>query len=138
MGTSATKAKRKWNKEHYTNVTAAMKPEMAAELKQRCQEGSKSVTSVITELVAEYLSMEVPSPKGKAEKKVTGNRRRRSRDLKEHIAAIESILDGEEEYLSNVPENLQGGIRYENASESIDHLRTALDELREVYPEGRI
>ena len=138
MGTSATKAKRKWNKEHYTNVTAAMKPEMAAELKQRCQEGSKSVTSVITELVAEYLSMEVPSPKGKAEKKVTGNRRRRSRDLKEHIAAIESILDGEEEYLSNVPENLQGGIRYENASESIEHLRTALDELREVYPEGRI
>ena len=138
MGTSATKAKRKWNKEHYTNVTAAMKPEMAAELKQRCQEGGKSVTSVITELVAEYLSMEVPSPKGKAEKKVTGNRRRRSRDLKEHIAAIESILDGEEEYLSNVPENLVGGIRYENASESIEHLRTALDELREVYPEGRI
>ena len=55
MGTAATKAKRKWNKEHYTNVTVALSPELAVKLKESCKEKGVSVTSVITMLVAEYL-----------------------------------------------------------------------------------
>jgi hypothetical protein len=55
MGTAATRAKRRWNKEHYTNVTAAMDPELAARLKESCAREGVSVTSVITRLVTEYL-----------------------------------------------------------------------------------
>ena len=55
MGTAATRAKRKWNKEHYTNVTVAMDPELAARLKRSCKEQGVSVTSVITTLVLEHL-----------------------------------------------------------------------------------
>jgi len=137
MGTAATKAKRKWNNEHYTNVTAAMSPELAAELKSRCKENSVSVTSVITELVAGYLGAEVPAPKEKPQKKAPDNRGRRSSELWKHIAAIEDICSGEEEYLSNIPENLQGGVRYENAENCVERLRSAIDELKEAYPEGR-
>ena len=60
MGTAATKAKRKWNNEHYTNVTVAMNPELAARLKEACKEKGVSASSVITGLVAGYLDTEVP------------------------------------------------------------------------------
>jgi hypothetical protein len=62
MGTAATRAKRKWNKEHYTNVTVAMNPGLASKLKGKCKEDSVSVSSVITRLVAGYLGAEVPAP----------------------------------------------------------------------------
>ena len=55
MGTAATRAKRKWNKENYTNITAAMSPELASRLKESCRENGVSVTSVITRLVEGYL-----------------------------------------------------------------------------------
>jgi hypothetical protein len=137
MGTAATKAKRKWNNEHYTNVTAAMDPELAAKLKENCKENSVSVTSVITELVAGYLNTEAPEPKERPQKKAPDNRGRRSKELWKHISAIEEICRGEERYLDNIPENLQSSIRYENAESSVEHLQSAIDELKEVYPEER-
>ena len=135
MGTAATKAKRKWNSEHYTNVTVAMNPELAAKLKEACRERQVSVTSVITELVAEHLDSGTPPPKEKQQKSPPDNRGRRRKNLHKHITAIEAICRGEEEYLSNIPENLQGSIRYENAENSVEHLLAAIDELKEVYPE---
>jgi hypothetical protein len=66
MGTAATKAKRKWNNEHYTNVTAAMNPELAAKLKENCKDKGVSVTSIITRLVTGYLDAESPPAKAKS------------------------------------------------------------------------
>ena len=135
MGTAATKAKRKWNSEHYTNVTVAMNPELAAKLKNDCKEKCVSVSSVITTLVAGHLDTGIPGLKGIPQKKAPDNRGRRKRELLKHIAAIEDICSGEEQYLDNIPENLQGSVRYENAENSIEHLYSAIEELREVYPE---
>ena len=135
MGTAATRAKRKWNKENYTNITAAMNPELASKLKVDCKGKGVSVTSVITKLVAEYLDTEAPAANERPQRKTPGNRGRRRKELWKHIAAIEDICDGEEQYLDSIPENLQGSIRYENAENSIEHLRCAIDELREAYPE---
>jgi hypothetical protein len=61
MGTAATRAKRKWNREHYTNVTVAMDPKLAARLKEHCKGQGASVTSVVTGLVAGYLKEETSS-----------------------------------------------------------------------------
>jgi len=135
VGNAATRAKRKWNSEHYTNVTTAMNPELACKLKEHCKEKGVSVSSVITELVAGYLDIEVPALKGTPQKKAPDNRGRRKRDLLKYIGAIENICRGEEEYLNNIPENLKGSIRHENAENSVEHLLTAIDELKEVYPE---
>ena len=135
MGTAATRAKRKWNSQHYTNVSAAMDQELAAKLKERCRQDSVSVTGVITRLVAGYLEAEPPGPKEKPQKKAPDNRGRRRRALQAHISAIEDICCGEEEYLNNIPENLHGSVRYQNAENSVEHLLAGLDELREAYPE---
>ena len=137
MGTAATKAKRKWNNEHYTSISAAMSKELAARLKEGCRERNVSVSSVITELVAGYLDAEVPAPKDKPQKKAPDNRGRRRRELLQHIAAIEEICRGEQGYLNNIPGNLQDSVRHENAENSVEHLLSAIDELKEVYPEER-
>jgi hypothetical protein len=63
MGTAATRAKRKWNSTHYTNITAAMKKELATAFKEKCKENGVSATSVITELVAGYLRAETTEQK---------------------------------------------------------------------------
>jgi len=135
MGTAATRAKRKWNSQHYTNVTAAMNPELAAKLKEKCKEECVSVTSVITELVAAYLDTEAPIHKEAPQQKSPDNRGRRKRELLKHIIAIENICRGEEEYLDNIPENLKGSVRYENAENSVEHLLSAIEELKEAYQE---
>ncbi len=134
MGTAATKAKRKWNSEHYTNITAAMAPELANQLKADCKAKGVSVTSVITELVAGYLDSGIPAQKEIPSKKIPNNRSRRKRELLVHIAAIEDICNGEEMYLNRIPTNLQDSIRYENAESSVEHLQNAIAELKEVYP----
>lgn len=44
---------------------------------------------------------------------------------------LESILYDEENYMDNIPENLQGGYRYEKAEEACDNLQSALDALED-------
>jgi hypothetical protein len=61
MGTAATRAKRKWNREHYTNITVALDPKLAATLKGHCNEQGVSVSSVITKLVTGHLKAETSS-----------------------------------------------------------------------------
>ena len=45
---------------------------------------------------------------------------------------IESVKDEEEEYLYNIPENLQSSERYEKAEESVDNLDSAYDMIDEL------
>ena len=138
MGTAATKAKRKWNNQHYTNVTAAMKQEMAAELKQRCKENGVSVTSVITELVAEYLSTESAASNEILQKMESDSQSRicTRRELWKHIAAIEELLRNEEK-CTDIPFDITSGIQYENAKSAEERFRLAIEELRDIYQETR-
>lgn len=50
-------------------------------------------------------------------------------DLKNQI---DDVFDDEQEYRDNIPENLQGGERYEKADEACDNLSDAVDGLDEV------
>lgn len=53
----------------------------------------------------------------------------------EFIASIknelESILCEEESYMDNIPENLQGGYRYQMAEDACDNIESAIDALNE-------
>lgn len=53
----------------------------------------------------------------------------------EFIASIknelESILYEEESYVDNIPENLQGGYRYQMAEDACDNIESAIDALNE-------
>lgn len=51
------------------------------------------------------------------------------RDIQEEI---NDILSEEEEYRDNIPENLQGSERYENADNNCSNLQSAADQVDEV------
>ena len=53
-------------------------------------------------------------------------------DLQEIQGTVESIMNNEEEYRDNIPENLQGSERYERAEEACDYLQEAYDGIDDV------
>lgn len=66
------------------------------------------------------------------------NKERRKRikiliqNLHENLAELDDIMYDEEEYLNNIPDNLQGSERYEKAEEYCDILNESYDNLLQV------
>ena len=52
--------------------------------------------------------------------------------LKSIIIELESVKWDEEYYMDNIPENLQGGYRYQVAEDACDNLENAIDCLNEA------
>ena len=44
----------------------------------------------------------------------------------------EDIMSEEEDYRDNMPENLQGSMKYDAAEEAIDNMQDAIDSLEEA------
>jgi hypothetical protein len=65
------------------------------------------------------------NPRRKAIQKIIDN----LYDLK---SQLDDVFDDEQEYRDNIPENMQGGERYERADEARDNLSDAVDGLDEV------
>ena len=63
-------------------------------------------------------------------------RRKKIRTIAEQLGEImtelEMLKDEEEEYLNNIPENLQSSERYELAENAIDNIDSACDKLDEA------
>ncbi len=63
-------------------------------------------------------------------------RRKSLRKLMEEIETLmgtaQQLLEEEEEYRDNIPENLWGSERYEKAEEAADNLSSAVDSLEEA------
>ena len=54
-------------------------------------------------------------------------------DLYDCIRALENILDDEDEYFSNIPENLQNSQRAYDSENAIGTMEDVLDELNDAY-----
>ena len=52
--------------------------------------------------------------------------------LNEAIEALEVFLEEEQNYIENVPENLQGSEKYELAELAVDELEEAIDNIKEA------
>ena len=67
---------------------------------------------------------------------MNNQRRVRVDDVIEKLRNIQSeigdILSEEGEYRDNIPENLQGSEKYENAENNCDNLQNAIDQVDEV------
>lgn len=55
-----------------------------------------------------------------------------SEKMESILENIEIIKEEEEEYRDNIPENLQGSVRYSNADEAVDNLDSAYGTLQEA------
>ena len=59
-------------------------------------------------------------------------------ELEDIISDIQIILDDETDYMENIPENLQGGERYERAEEACESLENAVDTLEYISADDPI
>lgn len=63
-------------------------------------------------------------------------RRKRIQEVANQIDSlkgeVEDILSEEEEYKENIPENMQGGERFETAEAACDNLQSAVDNIEEA------
>lgn len=77
-----------------------------------------------------------PHKKGKEDMIVNNVRRKHVDDVIEKLRNIQEeindILSEEEEYRDNIPENLQGSEKYENAENNCSNLQSAADQVDEV------
>ena len=60
----------------------------------------------------------------------------RRSNLTDIINDIEMILSDEQYYMDSIPENMQGGSKYEKAEEACDNLENAISELNEITSES--
>lgn len=63
-------------------------------------------------------------------------RRKSLTDIKDRIESLksdlETLLEEENDYLDNIPENMQGGERYEKAENAVSSLENAVSSLEEA------
>jgi hypothetical protein len=88
-----------------------------------------SMTSEIARFMTETVSRRA-APKAVPDLSARKLRRKTVRDI---VAALTKILDAEENYLSNIPENLQSGPAYAASEQTSESLSEAIECLSEAY-----
>jgi hypothetical protein len=131
LSNAANRAKTKWNSKNYSQVKAHIEPELAATFKDACAANGESIASVLSGFMADYSKQPRVRQLPPADPYAT--RKLRKRALKHFIAQLELLAIAEEQYRDNIPVNLQGSIRYEEADSSVTAVYEALDLLHEMY-----
>lgn len=131
MGKTSSAVKNKWAAEHYTQIKIAVNPELAASFKALCFAEGTSVTRELSAFMVQRCG-KAAAPK-KLEKDLLSTRGGRRKLVKELTQRLEEVKDAEEVYISNIPINLQGSVRYETAEQSVSHFNDALDYLLNAY-----
>ena len=126
---AATQAKKRWNSSHYAQVKAFADPKVAAAFKAACAGAGASMSSVLSQFMAEYGNI-VTKAKPRPDYSTRRKRRAAVRDI---AGQIERIKAAEEESQGNIPDNLSGSLNYEMADEIISQLGDALDILNSIY-----
>ncbi len=52
--------------------------------------------------------------------------------LSKCLTLLESICEEEQEYMDNIPENLQSSERYSSAEECVDHINESIDSVNDA------
>ena len=102
---------------------------VANAFKDICEASGISMASEISRFMTKRCGWQMP---GKTPDPVeTRQKRRKAVDNLIRYAA--RILDAETGYMANIPDNLQGSIRYENSEHSVETLQAVIEALQDTY-----
>ena len=104
LAKTSNKVKDRWNAEHYTQIKVSVKPETAAAFKAACAASDASMSAVLSQFMQKYSGK--AAPKGGYAPDLSTKRQRRAA-VSNIIDQLEWVLDNEELYRDNIPENLQ-------------------------------
>jgi hypothetical protein len=111
-------------------MKVSLKPETAAAFKTACAANDVSMTSVISQFIAQYCG--IATKKGGYSPDLSTKRQRRAA-LRSIIHLLDRIKTNEEQYQDNIPDNLQGSMVFQTAEDTISALNDAIDLLETAY-----
>jgi len=124
----------KWNKEHYSQFKVSVEKELASAFREACANEKTSAAGVVKAFMREYLGRERPAAaSAPAQGPRASTRGERRKEVRAAIDGLTRVRDAEEAYMDNIPDNMQGGARFEAAAQTVSMLDDALDALREAY-----
>jgi len=130
LGKTSNASKQKWNACHYKQVKFSAKPETAAAFKAACLAAGDSMAGALSSFMLRYTGQLNEQTHPAVSVKTLKDRRKTAVFVQNIIAAL---LDAEERYVGNAPENLSDSPRYEMAQERISKLQEVLEAMDEVY-----
>ena len=114
----------------YKQVKVSVYPEIAAAFKERCMAAGVSMAGEIARFMSGH---NASGNTGNLSRSALDTRKKRRKAVKTLIPMIEAVMDAEQRYIDNVPENLSGSCFYEAAEQTAAALEEALGSLREAY-----
>jgi len=119
---------RPWNPS--AQVKVSIHPELAAAFKTACAANSESMTGVISSFMESYSKTNVPK-RGYSPNLST--KRQRRAVVRRILGQLESIMENEENYKDNIPENLQNSEAYHYAEYCVSLVGEAIEALEIAY-----
>ena len=130
MGKTSNAAKQKWNASKYTQVKFSTKPETAVAFKAACASAGDSMAGALSAFMLKYAGQSDLHNQPPVKVKTLSDRRKTAVFVHNIIAAL---LEAEERFVDNAPDNLSDCLRYEMAQERISQLQDVLAAMGEVY-----
>ena len=139
MGKTSNAVKQKWLASHYTQVKFSTKPETVSAFKASCAAAGVSMAGTLSDFMLKYAGQpgtqnELPA-NVKNELPIVKTLRDRRKTAVFVRNIITALIDAEEKFIDNAPENLRESPRYEMAQERVSQLQDTLDTMDEVYIE---
>jgi len=117
----------------FKQLKVSVEPDLAESFKTACMNAGVSMASELSAYMAVRAGAVVRSASKPAKNDDYGTRAKRRRHVGQIITQLETIMEYEDTYMENIPENLQSGPAYENAELAVDTLEQAIDLLKETY-----
>lgn len=124
MGITSNESKQRYNAEHYTQVKVSVPHETAAVFKSKCAAAGVSMASELKYFMSGHKSQQPL---------LLRTRQLRRKAVTMLIQQIEAIINAEQEYINNIPANLQNSRVYDTAEQTVSALEEALNILNEAY-----
>jgi hypothetical protein len=126
-------AKQKWNDAHYTQVKVSVPHELAAAFKVKCLADGVSMAAEISRFMCDMTGKAGTGSTAKQATALYATRPLRRKAMRRLIEQVSDILDAEQQYMDNIPDNLQGSRFYEAAEQAVSCLEEAVNSLSEAY-----
>ena len=130
MAKTSTESKKLWNSKNYTQLKVSLNPKTVAAFKAACASNNVSMASIISQFISQYCGIAIK--KGGYSPDLSTKRQRRAA-IRSIIQLLDRIKTNEEQYLNNIPDNLQGSVVFDAAEHCISALDEAIDLLETAY-----
>jgi flagellar biosynthesis chaperone FliJ len=114
-------------------VKISVAPELAESFKSACASAGVSMAAEISKYMLERIDALSDIARKNANKSNIDTRGKRRRHISLIVTQLEAIMERENVYMDNIPDNLKTSQAYENAEQSVDALEQAIEVLKEAY-----